>query len=375
MDVLTPGGINTVVREIAIHLAKKGHEVYVFTQSIAREKLSLKYGKLTIIKGKKYVNMPYGFNVLNLISLVRTIKAIRPHIIHIHGYQNPFPLIATLLIRIVFKKTPIVISPHFSIFGHSTFIGKYFFRIYNVSLGKILLNSANAIVLSSLFELKTLINEVGEEVKSKIHLIPHGVSYHGYECSDSMNVNDKLKRREEVRMIYVGYLHEYKGVQYAIEALSELINKYDLKAKLVVVGDGPYKKQLLKLAAELEMIKYIEWMGFQRKNLLLNLLCNADLLIFPSEGEMFGLVAYESLKLGLPVIVKNRAALIECSAKFKCCYGVLSPEDIVKAILKLKLMSKDYKQTCEEDSHRIETWERTAKEYEELFYIYAKRGI
>ncbi|MEM1831227.1 MAG: glycosyltransferase family 4 protein [Desulfurococcaceae archaeon] len=373
MDVLTPGGINTVVREIATHLAKKGHEVYVFTQSVIRKNLSLKYGKLTIIKGEKYINMPYGFNILNLIFLVKTIKLIRPHIIHIHGYQNPFPLFATLLIRIVSKKTPIVLSPHFSIFGHSTFIGKYFFRLYNVSLGKILLNSANALILSSLFELKTLINEVGGSIRPIMYLIPHGVSYHGHECYSDTNIVDEIEQREEVRMIYVGYLYEYKGVQYIIKALAELVNKYNIKAKLIVVGDGPYKKQLLKLATDLGTTEYIEWVGFQRKKLLNNLLCSADLLVFPSEGEMFGLVAYESLKLGLPVIVKKKAALIECSAKFKCCYGILSHEDIVKTVL--KLMSKDYKQICKEDSHRITTWEQTAEEYERLFYTHTRQWV
>ena len=40
MDVFTPGGINTVVRNLAIEFARKGHDVVIFSQSIGRKNIT-----------------------------------------------------------------------------------------------------------------------------------------------------------------------------------------------------------------------------------------------------------------------------------------------------------------------------------------------
>jgi glycosyltransferase involved in cell wall biosynthesis len=50
---------------------------------------------------------------------------------------------------------------------------------------------------------------------------------------------------------------------------------------------------------------------------------------------MFGLVAYEALAFGKPVIVAKKAALIECCYNYNSCICVKDNEELANKILKL----------------------------------------
>jgi len=63
--------------------------------------------------------------------------------------------------------------------------------------------------------------------------------------------------------------------------------------------------------------------------------CQADVLVFPSRGEMFGLVAYEALALGKPTLVAKRATLIECCYNYSSCICVKNSEELANKILDL----------------------------------------
>lgn len=67
----------------------------------------------------------------------------------------------------------------------------------------------------------------------------------------------------------IGYLLKYKGIQYAMEALAKLIEKYDIGAELSIIGEGSYEKELNKLAEKLEKNQYIKWKGFITREKLL----------------------------------------------------------------------------------------------------------
>jgi glycosyltransferase involved in cell wall biosynthesis len=341
MDTLTPGGINTVVRELAVHLARNGHQVIVFNPSWTRKKLQHnRYGNLIIVKGYGYNRFLYGLSARNIILKLKLVRSIKPDVIHFHGFHNLFIPTGIFLTKLFFPSIPIVFSPHYAPGGHSSFFSRKSFRLYTINIGKLLYKLVDAVVCSSLFELKSFINFTNINETRKINLIPHGVSYERTLCNEYTKPMPKTSKASEVfekplKLLYVGYLLEYKGVQDAIRALSILNKEHRINAILTIIGEGPYKQELVNLAKQLGIEHSIIWKSFVKREELIKEYCQTDVFVFPSRGEMFGLVAYEALALGKPTLVAKRTALRECCYNYSSCICIKNSEELADKILEL----------------------------------------
>ena len=107
-----------------------------------------------------------------------------------------------------------------------------------------------------------------------------------------------------VKVLYVGQLHNYKGVHTLIKAIKVFEEKNgSCKLSLTIAGDGPqdYKDTLKNLADKCE--SSVSFAGKVPHELLAEMYRNHDIFIFPSEWpEPFGLTHLEAMSSGLPVI-------------------------------------------------------------------------
>jgi glycosyltransferase involved in cell wall biosynthesis len=99
--------------------------------------------------------------------------------------------------------------------------------------------------------------------------------------------------------LVVSALVPYKRVDLAIQAYNKL------KRKLVIVGDGPEKKNLHKLAGP-----HIDFLNWQPHEVLAEYYSKCRILIFPGE-EDFGIVPVEAMSCGKPVIAYARGGALE----------------------------------------------------------------
>jgi len=81
------------------------------------------------------------------------------------------------------------------------------------------------------------------------------------------------------------------------------------RAVLVLVGDGPEREGVEKLAGALGLGPYVTFLGEQLH--LGGLFAQADLFVLPSEQESFGLAALEALASGVPVVASDVGGLPE----------------------------------------------------------------
>ena len=107
--------------------------------------------------------------------------------------------------------------------------------------------------------------------------------------SDEFNTTQRnhLKDRSIPSLLYVG--------RVAIEKNIEEFLKLNIPSEKIVVGDGPLKKEFEK--------KYpnTTWVGFKRGKELSEFYANADVFVFPSLTDTFGVVMLEALACGTPV--------------------------------------------------------------------------
>jgi L-malate glycosyltransferase len=107
-------------------------------------------------------------------------------------------------------------------------------------------------------------------------------------------------------LIYVGRLMDYKNVHLIIESLAEL-KQQGTKLKVTIIGQGPAKPKLQRLATKLGVAKQLTWLGTVTSEAVYANMKAAKLLILPSAREGFGLVALEANASGTPVLTANLA--------------------------------------------------------------------
>lgn len=95
------------------------------------------------------------------------------------------------------------------------------------------------------------------------------------------------RARSEPQLLYVG--------RVAVEKNLEAFLSLDVPGRKIVVGDGPAR-------AELEA-RYpdVEWRGYRHGDALVECYADADVFVFPSRTDTFGLVMLEAMACGTPV--------------------------------------------------------------------------
>ncbi|KIA62105.1 glycosyltransferase [Nocardia vulneris] len=109
---------------------------------------------------------------------------------------------------------------------------------------------------------------------------------------------------ESVRLVLVSRLSKEKCAERAIEAVRVLVDS-GVRCELAVLGDGPLRHRLERLAAGLPVIFHGH---LTDRVAMARLVADADIAIFPSPAETFGLAVLEALACGTPVVVPDEGA-------------------------------------------------------------------
>jgi glycosyltransferase involved in cell wall biosynthesis len=101
--------------------------------------------------------------------------------------------------------------------------------------------------------------------------------------------------------VVVSRLTAQKRVDLAIETVAFLAS-CGHELPLTIVGDGPERRSLERLVEKLGIGAFVRFAGAVPSSEVPGYLARADLMIFPAQGEGFGLVAAEALMAGVPVV-------------------------------------------------------------------------
>lgn len=148
-------------------------------------------------------------------------------------------------------------------------------------------------------EVKDALNADGFE---RVEVLPHGVDCELFNPRRrSSGLRNEWQAEGKPVWLYVGRIAAEKNIPLALASYKEAKAAYpDLT--MVVVGDGPLRKQLEKDYPE------VFFVGTKTGEELARYYASADYFIFPSLTETYGLVTTEALASGLPVLAYNMAA-------------------------------------------------------------------
>ncbi|NJD76808.1 MAG: glycosyltransferase family 4 protein [Candidatus Methanoperedens sp.] len=186
-----------------------------------------------------------------------------------------------------------------------------------------------------------------------IEVIPNGI-----------NPENFLPKKKEKKILVVTRLFERKGVQYVIDAMKG-INGY----RLVICGDGPYKKNLV------ERIKRtgsgnIELLGHVSNERLKYEYETSSIFIFSSSSENFPVVLLEAMAAGCAIITTNVTGCPEVVGDTAILVEPKSSESIRSALVGLinnneltMKLGKDARKRVENNFY----WEKIALSYSKVY--------
>ena len=131
-----------------------------------------------------------------------------------------------------------------------------------------------------------------------IHVIHCGIDHQLYHADPS------VEKEPDPTVIYLGRLKKYKSIDHLLSAFA--LTLHDIpQAKLVIVGEGDYKANLIGLAQKSGIMDKVEFTGFVDQREKVRRLQRAWVAVCPSFKEGWGLTNVEANACGTPVIASD----------------------------------------------------------------------
>jgi glycosyltransferase involved in cell wall biosynthesis len=117
---------------------------------------------------------------------------------------------------------------------------------------------------------------------------------------DRFRADPSETRHENVSIIYVGRLVDWKRVDLLLDACGKLIGKVNFQVQ--IVGDGPLRGALERQVRQMSLTGHIQFHGWLPQAQAAELLRNSDLMALTSMRECGGAVVLEAMASGVPVV-------------------------------------------------------------------------
>lgn len=306
------GGVETHVYEIARRIARRVAEKFSVEIITADSNGFKEFEEIEGMLIRRFKSFSPKDAYYFSPSLYRYLKknSVKYDIIHAHNYHAFPALFASLA-----KRNKFVFTPHYHGFGHS-FFKDLLHKPYKL-IGKKIFERADAIICVSEYERNLVLRNFKID-KDKIYVIPNGVNLEEFE-----GIGKKENRDRDVKKIlYVGRVERYKGLDYVVKALKHLPDFI-----LEVVGDGNYKPNVVRLAEKMGVIDRVRFYHDLDRKELVKKYVDADVFVLLSKHEAYGIVVAEALAAKTPCIVANTSALSEWIDN-KNVFGINYPIDV-----------------------------------------------
>jgi glycosyltransferase involved in cell wall biosynthesis len=141
--------------------------------------------------------------------------------------------------------------------------------------------------------------------RAAIRVYPRGVDTVRFDPAKRNGFYKQWCDPGSMKLLYVGRVSREKDLDILAEAFRRVHSALD--CRLVVVGDGPYRREMETELAGLP----VTFTGVLQGEALAQAYASADLFVFPSTTDTFGNVVLEAQASGLPIIVSDKGGPME----------------------------------------------------------------
>jgi N-acetyl-alpha-D-glucosaminyl L-malate synthase BshA len=300
----TYGGSGVVATELGAALAEKGHQIHFISSSTPFRLATLEMNDNIYFHEVPNVEYPLFSSQLTTLSLATKIRQVvldeKLDLIHAH-YAIPHAASAWMAREMLQgeRYVPTITTLHGT---DITLVGRSpSFR----SVIQFVLQQVDAVTaVSQWLADKTYSNF---EPDCDVRVIPNFIDPERFKPADMSETRQRYAKTDEKLVLHISNFRPVKRVQDVVKSFAKIAEK--VPAKLLMIGDGPTRECAATLARELGVMDRTWFLG--KQNNIEQWLAMADLLLFPSDHESFGLAALEAMSCEVPVIATQSGGLPE----------------------------------------------------------------
>lgn len=285
------GGVGRHVRDLALGLCERGHEVILCGPDLpfggGGEPSAIRNARLDLVRAVR-PRQDLGA----ILQVSRAVAQLRPDVVHAHSSKAGA---VARVARAANLRTPVVYTPHLYAFA-GDFDSARERRAYRL-LERGLAPMASRVICVCEDEAR-LARSIGPT--GRVRVVYNGVANVGEGASDP-----RIAAIREQSGLVVGalaVLSRRKGIQTLIEALPAVLRAHP-QTRLVVAGDGPQLPELRDTAKHLGVSGAVSFLGAADDPIAV--LRGLDVFVLPSWAESFPYVVLEAMAVGLPIVASD----------------------------------------------------------------------
>ncbi len=307
------GGISRVVHDLSHKLVNSGHDVTVVTYKDGNVPYFEDDDGVQVYRVDNFMIAPNNFidwiMQLNFNMIAKAGEIINEKgnfdVIHAHDWLTAY---AGKTLKHAYN-TPLVSTIHATEAGRNSGIKGEMQKYINDTEWMLTYESSEVIVNSHYMknELQRLFGLPYE----KINVVPNGVNltlFNGVERD--YDFRRRFAMDNEKIILFMGRLVYEKGIGTLISAMPKILNNYH-DAKLIIAGKGGMIDELRAQVNYLGLGNKVYFTGYLGSKDVQKMYKCADVAVFPSTYEPFGIVALEGMLSGTPVVVSDVGGLNE----------------------------------------------------------------
>jgi len=299
------GGIPRLAYGLACALQERGCRVTVVTTDAFDAQTRLPAGRaelhgIEVYRLRNLSNrLAYGQQLFLPIGVERLLRrlAVEADVIHLHGFWH---LLNNAAVKAADAAgTPIVMTPNGTLLPIERKARVK--ELWSVVFGRPVMAAVDRWIAVSRAELSQF-SKAGVD-RDRVHLVYNGLDLGEFEeLPERGGFRHAHGIGDRPMLLYLGKLTPRKGVDHLLAATARLKDG----AVLVVAGNDMGVRDALEAqAADLELGDRVRFVGLITGPERLAALADADVLVYPSTDEIFGLVPFEGLLCGTPAVVSD----------------------------------------------------------------------
>lgn len=314
----TYGGSGVVATELAKALSTRGHQVHILSYArptrLDMLDANISYHEVAVNSYPLFEYPPYDLALAShMVDLIRFQKL---DLLHVH-YAIPHATSGYLAKQILGQEAahvPVITTLHGT---DITIVGNdpSYKPVVDFSINQ----SDGVTAVSEYLRNETYANF---DIKNEIKVVPNFVDLERFHRQEKSHFKQIICPNNEKIVVHVSNFRKVKRVNDVVEVFAYII-KSGIKAKLVMVGDGPERTNAEQHCRDLGVCGDVRFVGKQEK--VEEILSIADLFLMPSGSETFGLAALEAMSCSVPVISTNIGGIPELNIQgetgFLCDVG------------------------------------------------------